>query len=573
MFSTLSDNQREIVFNKSGKFVVRACPGSGKTYCVGARLARLIHIWKKKHEGIVVLSFTNVAWQEIEKKCSEKFNIGKIPYPHFLGTIDSFVNKYIFLPFGHLILGCKGRPTLVGEPHGTWSGGRYDRDPNKHFDICSFDIKGNLIPTGSMQAFGFSWRNNDGSINRNVINLENAKKALLKNGYANQSDANYFAMKILEKYPQIAKAVAVRFPYLIVDEAQDTSEIQMRIIDLLIENGLSEVMLVGDPDQAIFEWNDARPELLTQKYNEWENSIILNENRRSSQNICGFTFGISSLNAVSTSINAQVQEFAHRPKVITYNNNLPQIVSDFIEECQQYGINVCKESTAIIYRSKNIVNEILDIPEIAFGTNVWLDNHTREFAKGKFLYDNGRFRDGFKIIERVLVKTLNNLSYCSQNDINNVIAQMGFVGFKSQVHAFINLLPKTNNPIGEWVAAANRILQENDYGFKLDVHKDGKHLSFPQLFLNEDKQIIEKNYRYGTVHSVKGETFEAVLLILKTKGVGYAYKTLLNQNISISESEELRIAYVGMTRPSKILVLAVPNEDNKRAWDSKLMRN
>ena len=98
MFSTLSDSQREIVFNKSGKFVVRACPGSGKTYCVGARLARLIHDWKKKHEGIAVLSFTNVAWQEIEKKCSEKFHIGKIPYPHYLETIDSFVNKYIFLP-------------------------------------------------------------------------------------------------------------------------------------------------------------------------------------------------------------------------------------------------------------------------------------------------------------------------------------------------------------------------------------------------------------------------------------------------------------------------------------------
>lgn len=573
MFRTLSDNQQEIVFNKSGKFVVRACPGSGKTYCVGARLARLIHNWEKRNEGIAVLSFTNVAWQEIEKKCNEKFSIGKIAYPHFLGTIDSFVNKYIFLPFGHLILGCKERPTLVGEPHGTWSGGRYDRDPNKHFDICSFDIDGNLIPTGNMQAFGFSWRNKDGSINGNVVNLEKAKKALLKSGYANQSDANYFAMKILEKYPQIAKAIAVRFPYLIVDEAQDTSDIQMRIIDLLIENGLDEVMLVGDPDQAIFEWNDARPELLTQKYDEWENSIILNENRRSSQNICGFTFGISSLSNASVSVNEQVREFTHRPKVITYNSNLPQIVSDFIDECQKQGINVSKESTAIIYRSKSIVNEILGIPEITFGTNVWVDSHTREFARGKFLYDNGRFKDGFKILERILLKTLNSLSYCSEDDINDAIAQMGFVTFKSQIHAFINLLPLTNISIGEWVDAANKALKENNCGFELRVHKDGLRLSFPQLFLNEDKQIIEKNYRYGTVHSVKGETFEAVLLILKTKGIGSAYKTLLNKNISISASEELRIAYVGMTRPSKILVIAVPNDDNKNAWENKLVRN
>lgn len=561
MFRTLSDSQREIVFNKSGKFVVRACPGSGKTYCVGARLARLIHDWEKRNEGIAVLSFTNVAWQEIEKKCSEKFSIGKIAYPHFLGTIDSFVNKYIFLPFGHLILGCKGRPILVGEPHGTWSGKDFS---SALFDNISYAIDGGMyaIQATKMNA---NWQQNK--------YITGAKKRYNKAGYATQNDANFFAMKILEKYPQIAKAIAVRFPYLIVDEAQDTSDIQMKIIDILIENGLSEIMLVGDPDQAIFEWNDARPELLTQKYDEWENSIILNENRRSSQNICGFTFGISSLNGASISVNDQVREFVHQPKVITYNNNLPQIVSGFIEECQQHGINVSKESTAIIYRSKSVVNEILGIPEVAFGTNVWVDSNTREFARGKFLYDNGRFKDGFKILERILLKTINNLSYCSEDDINDAITKMGFVAFKSQVHAFINLLPRTNIPIGEWVDAANKALKENNCGFELRVHKDSLLLSFPQLFLNEDKQIIEKSYRYGTVHSVKGETFEAVLLILKTKGIGSAYKTLLNKNISISASEELRIAYVGMTRPSKILVIAVPNDDNKSAWESKLVRN
>jgi len=560
MFSTLSDRQREIVFNKSGKFVVRACPGSGKTYCVGARLSRLIHGWEKKHEGIAVLSFTNVAWQEIEKKCSEKFNIGKIPYPHFLGTIDSFVNKHIFLPFGHLILGCKCRPTLVGEPHGTWSGKDYS---SALFDNISYALDGNMyaIQPANMRA---NWQQN-----KYIIG---AKTRYNKAGYATQNDANFFAMKTLEKYPQIAEAVAVRFPYLIVDEAQDTSDIQMRIIDILIETGLSEVMLVGDPDQAIFEWNDARPELLIQKFSEWENSIVLNENRRSSQNICNFTFGISSLNNASVSVNEQVRESTYQPKVITYDNNLPQIVFDFIEECQRHGINVSKESTAIIYRSKSITNKILDIPEIVFTPDFWADRHTREFARGKFLHDNGRFKDGFKIIEKALLKTSLELPYCSENNIDDAITKMGFIAFRSQIHAFINLLPQTNIPIGEWIVAANKALEENNCGFKLCVHKNSLNCFFPQLFLNEDKQIVEKNYRYGTVHSVKGETFEAILLILKTKGAqDKAYKTLLNKNIHISASEELRIAYVGMTRPSKILVIAVPDDDNKQAWENKLM--
>ena len=69
-------------------------------------------------------------------------------------------------------------------------------------------------------------------------------------------------MLLLRQYPQIGKSIAQRFPLMIVDEAQDTSDIQMNILDSLIENGLENIVIVGDPDQAIFEWNKARPCLL-----------------------------------------------------------------------------------------------------------------------------------------------------------------------------------------------------------------------------------------------------------------------------------------------------------------------
>ena len=125
MFDTLSKTQRKVVFEKEGKFVVRACPGSGKTYSVAARLADRMSKWQLNYQGIAAISFTNAAWQEIERQVTTHFKIEKpIPYPHFLGTIDSFVNRFILLPFGHLVMGCRNRPVLVGEPHGIWSGGR-----------------------------------------------------------------------------------------------------------------------------------------------------------------------------------------------------------------------------------------------------------------------------------------------------------------------------------------------------------------------------------------------------------------------------------------------------------------
>jgi DNA helicase-2/ATP-dependent DNA helicase PcrA len=564
MFETLSDKQREIVFDKTGKFVVRACPGSGKTFCVSARLARLISAWKKQYEGIAAVSFTNVAWQEIEKKYSEEFLVGnRISFPHFLGTIDSFINKYIFLPYGHLVLKCNNRPILVGEPHGIWTG-KYFSD--SLFDNLSYKIDGSLYAINE-RIMPPNWLNN--------ANISRSKKSINKGGYATQSDANYFAMKVLETFPQIAKAISLRFPYLIVDEAQDTSEIQMRIIDLLIANGLNEVMLVGDPDQAIFEWNDARPDLLNQKFNEWEGSIILNESRRSSQHICNSTFKISSLSEVSTSVNDEVKNFEHKPKVILYNTNLPQIVADFIDECNQNGITVSEKTVAVIYRSKNLINEITGIPEVPFNANPWTthDNYTKDFAKGKFLYDNGDFKGGFKAIEKAILKQIGNLSFCSEDTITKMIDKMGFISLKSQVHEFINLLPKTDVTLGDWVSSTNAIIEEKLLKFQLSISNTGKNFSFKQIFLNESEKVTNRNYRLGTVHSVKGETFDATLLILKTKGIGKAYKTLLNGNISISDSEELRIAYVGITRPRKILLIAVPDEQNRLAWANKLATN
>lgn len=563
MFESLSEKQREIVFDKSGKFVVRACPGSGKTYCVSARLARLILEWRNDYVGIAAVSFTNVAWQEIEKKYCDEFKLGdRISFPHFLGTIDSFINKYIFLPYGHLVLKCKNRPTLVGEPHGIWTG-KYFSD--SLFDNISYKIEGTLYAIND-RAMPNNW-----STNNKIIA---SKKNINKSGFATQSDANYFAMKILEEFPQIAKAIALRFPYLIVDEAQDTSDIQMRIIDLLIENGLNEVMLVGDPDQAIFEWNDARPDLLVQKFNAWGNSVVLNENRRSSQIICDYTYKFSSLNAISTAI-SEVKDFAYQPKVVVYDNDLPKLVTDFLSECEQNGITVCEESVAVIFRSKNLINNITGMPEIPYNGSPWVnkDNYTKDFAKGKFLYDNGDYKGGFKTIEKAILKQVNNIPFCTEESIDKMIQKLGFVKFKSSVYEFINLLPKTDITLGQWVDSTNKVLTQNNLKFQLSIENVGKDYTFNQVFFNDKEKIVNRNYRLGTVHSVKGETFNATLLVLKDRcATNTKYSNLLfpKKQLKPKEMEELRIAYVGLTRARKILVIAVPNDENKTAWEDKL---
>ena len=76
--------------NKQGKFVVKACPGSGKTTCICERVFNILQNWEKPNSGIALLSFTNVAKKEIINKIDKEDKTLKLGYPHFFGTIDSF---------------------------------------------------------------------------------------------------------------------------------------------------------------------------------------------------------------------------------------------------------------------------------------------------------------------------------------------------------------------------------------------------------------------------------------------------------------------------------------------------
>ncbi|MDD4572521.1 MAG: ATP-dependent helicase [Clostridia bacterium] len=595
MSDLLSPEQHEVVFNQNGLSVVHACPGSGKTFTVAARLGHRIKQWMLPHQGIAALSFTNVACAEIKHKL-ETYHATSVYYPHFLGTIDSFVNRFIFLPFGHLIMNCKFRPVLVGEPYGSWNYKlKYERDCAQYFDKTSYDINNELIQTADYRLFKFKWKltNKNGSENKNIINIKLIKKELWEQGFATQDDANYIAMKVMEKFPDIARAIVYRFPELIIDEAQDTSEIQMRIIDLLVKNGMGEIMLVGDPDQAIFEWRNAKPELFENKCTTWPNSAVLNDNWRSSQLICNCTYKLSCLGSTSTAVNKDVKDFGGAPTIVTYAKDSIQATIDFfLDLCHQHKIAVNPENVAILYRSKTFGAQINGARSLTFKEKPWLSDAlvVSDFAEGKYRYDNSKFKDGFKKIESALLKYIFNKEFYSARELKELTDKIGFANWRKMLWIFINHMPPAQGCLTTWIEAMNTdisllnhykkiIVSLEKSGFKVKnkglsmrIDKSKGNVSFDDLFVAELPSKPAIPYRFGTVHSVKGETFEAVLLFLNEKAANNSlYKNLLKaKKISDKGKEELRIVYVAITRPSKILVVAVLGSDDKAAWEKKL---
>ncbi|WJS93370.1 ATP-dependent helicase [Flavobacterium johnsoniae] len=603
MYSKLSDGQRKILDYNQGNVVVKACPGSGKTYSLAARISRLLREPDLGKKGLAVISFTNIACQEIEDRLSSDFSTPvPLRHPHFLGTIDSFINTFIFLPFGHLIMGCPSRPELVGEPHGPWSVKKFDKDYDQYFDKTTFNSEDILIRIAPYQAFHFKWNyiTIGGTVNGHITNIINSKWALFKKGYANQSDANYISLKVLEKYPLIAENVAKKFVNFLIDECQDTNDIHMKIIDILNNRGNSNIMLIGDRDQSIFEWNEARPELFDAKYNIWD-KILLYENRRSSQHICNFIRNLSSFSEIKA-VNERVKDSVLIPSILGYkmtkkaskkdptvitaeesHEAFRKILDDFIKECESNGIIINKENVAVLYRgtaSSKYLGLSSDVHN--FETIPWLRNHyhVKGMIKGKHMYEHGGLNKGYKLLEKsyfeALLRPADPNFYCSGQFISNKIEALGIKEYRREIFKFIDALPFTKDKtLNTWIKEANKSLLDLGINIILNIESSFGDVMIDDYFGEDLNSERLHPFYFGTVHSVKGKTFQAVLLLLGKKSVLKNYETILKADpkfLKSSDLEELRIVYVALSRPELFLKMAVPDSDVK-LWTDKLLQN
>jgi DNA helicase-2/ATP-dependent DNA helicase PcrA len=255
--------------------VVRAVPGSGKTWLVGEAIRRELDTWNYATRGIATLSFTNVARDEIRTALGYE-----LTYPHFVGTLDSFIYRYIARPFARLYdpqikplhLVPAENAALLSDAQ-RWAGGSVEipvvsttRRANLfRIQFVGEDRNGPIFSTRLAEWEGPTIL--DGEIAKRILN----KKLSLwrRSGRVSHPDVSYIAYKIISHPTHVfpRELLVRRFPFLIVDELQDTGWYLGRILQQLLQHQACRALLVGDPDQAIYEFNGARPEL----FEEFEN--------------------------------------------------------------------------------------------------------------------------------------------------------------------------------------------------------------------------------------------------------------------------------------------------------------
>lgn len=574
----LTDEQKAFL-NAEGKVILCACPGSGKTFVVGKKLQKYLETWPYAYRGIAVLSFTNVASEEILRQ-TEVLSMDKtqnIRFPHFIGTIDSFINNLIFLRFGYLMMQAENRkrPRVIYEYFGQLLYPKKECYSNNCVNNLNWFhwSDDQLLKNGQPISCGVSSP-------KPCVSL---KKAMLQKGLATQREVPALSLLLLKKYPEIAQEIAHRFPVIIVDEAQDTSREQMEILEILAEQGLDTLVMVGDPDQAIYEWRDATPEYFQAKFcdTQWK-TLYLTANFRSSQHICNATANFSSVLSGKQPAEAKgkYSDFNSKPVLLQVSpkKSKADVIEYFKQLCSDKGLKTESDSVAILTRGK--IHSSTDIRDL------WQTLETRLLAMATYQWHCASRKDAYIQCEKALFAIVSgNVNELSSEDIRqNVEKQIDYLSWKQKVISLLSALPSADYPLKDWSRLLIEKIEElKRYGaiavygqkniaesIKIKTRtKIGN--SYSTDFLDRPLRVyFEKRNTTGatvsSVHGVKGESFEATLLIIdSTRG-----KTLTPSILNTGQlnSELIRIAYVAMTRPKKLLVVSIP----KQKANSSLIR-
>jgi superfamily I DNA/RNA helicase len=369
----------------------------------------------------------------------------------------------------------------------------------------------------------------------------------------------FYAQKLLEAHPVICASLAQRFDELIVDEAQDTSDVQMRCLELLHATGkLHSLVLVGDLDQSIYSFQGAQPEFCRELAKTCQlTEMPLRENFRSSQAICDVTCRFCGReepdNAVGKNKDAGI-----KPEILLYDPEDPQkAVEIFVARLAEYDI--APQQAAVLARARKFRDRI--------NGRIEVDGVNKTVMALARLVSTHRDR---QTIERKEVqeveRPLADMAWgCQPSGADAEEA----LQVRAAVMTLLEALPDFDRTLAEWIDAAREAVKVAVFTLadpparrpSNTIKKKAGHESVAAT----DAFSTRPASRWArTVHDAKGESHEAVLLVVEPQRQGAQPQAelwaapLIGQKVADDDAEELRIAYVALTRAERYCAVAMP---------------
>ncbi|MGL5268397.1 MAG: ATP-dependent helicase [Spiroplasma sp.] len=612
LFKHLNDNQLAAILYNEGPSIIIAGAGVGKTRVLTHKIAYLISGLKIKSERILALTFTNKAAKEMKNRVNQLL-------------IDDSLKVRIFT-YHALCAQILRRES-------------YNLNINNNFNIIDtidqkqilkdiyqrdFNHKPEASELKLLISFISQWKNHNLTKDEIIHDYYEQKEWILRakvyeryqeyqqlNSCLDFDDLLLVVARLFKEFPEIAKKWQNQFDFVLVDEFQDTNDLQYEILLNLVAKH-KNLTVVGDPDQTIYTWRGANINLILKFTKKFPNAqtFILNQNYRSTTKI---------LNVANSLINKNEQRIA---KDLYTTNNLGDDIIVYHSE------NGNKEANWVA----NVIKQLTLKENIKLNKIVVLyrNNYLSKDLEQAFINHNLSYRiiGGFKFFERKEIKDIlaylkviawnDNLSMIRilnatpkigaktiehllsfANNNNLTLSEYLFLfqhnlpkNHKTYLQPLINLLTEFKTKVkqltslhkfvSDLLKASNFLTKlkdnfeteriENIYQFLeqlIDYDNKNEILQNQELLVNflqevsmytdldEDNKFEAVNFM--TIHSAKGLEFDVVFIIGINEGI---LPGITNPTNKLSEKEinkleeERRLFYVAITRAKRFLFLS-----------------
>ena len=281
LLEKLNDKQREAASQIDGSILILAGAGSGKTRTITYRIAHMIENVGISPYSILAVTFTNKAAKEMRERVEEL--VGDIAKACTISTFHSFGMRLLRM-YGKEV-GYNSNFTI------------YDTDDQKR--IVKAILKGqnlsingvklterDLVSMISKIKEQIKTLDEYSVMNKQIVEVyDKYNRALLESNAMDFSDILLNTYKLLQK-PEILEKVQNKYKYIMIDEYQDTNNLQYKIIDLIARKS-SNLCVVGDENQSIYGFRGANILNILNFENNYNNAKIikLEENYRSTTTI------------------------------------------------------------------------------------------------------------------------------------------------------------------------------------------------------------------------------------------------------------------------------------------------